>query len=179
MDVNYEETYGLESLGIEPKVEVSTAEEPDIYADLYAEDATQLPATVEVLPAHGSSLLPWPARLPMELALGAEEIDDILLRYEITPERFNTLKHMLPFRRALADAQKQVRDEGLSFKLVCGRMASEFLEDIYVHFFDPRTGITTKHDLLKSVVRYAGLEPEPKAKDASQGAVQVAIQINL
>lgn len=171
MDLNYDDTYGLESLGMEP--------EPDVYADLYAVDSPQPLTPLEVLPPRGSAMLPWPARLPMELALGAEEVDDILLRYEITPERFNTLKHMLPFRRALAEAHKQVRDEGLSFKLVCGRMASEFLEDIYVHFFDSRTGITTKHDLLKSVVRYAGLEPEPKAKEANQGAVQVAIQINL
>jgi len=151
----------------------------DLFSDLTPGEELHLPLVPpeeDNEPAR-STLTPWPSRLPMELALGVEPEAEILNRYSITQDQYETLKHLPAFRRALAAEQKDVRENGLVFPSICRRMASEFLEDIYLHFFDERTTINMKHELLKSVAKYGGLEPVVD-KNANQGAIQVNIQIN-
>lgn len=183
MAANYnDEMWGLESLGVIQTPSPAVRPEPDLFGDLLP--GQSLPISLEPNqsfeeePPTKTPMTPWPTRLPQELALGLEDEASILDRYAISQERYNALKQNLSFRRALAEAQKQVRDEGLVFKNICGRMSDEMLENIYLQFFDPKTSLTLKHELFKTVSKYAGREPQP-VKDAGQVTQAVQININL
>lgn len=183
MAANYNDMVGLESLGVTPTPAPQLLSEPDLFSDLLPGEHHHIPLDPQSFDEDSFEsqnpklpMTPWPARLPQELALGLEDEASILDRYGISPARYTALKQNLSFRRALAEAQKQVRDEGLVFKTVCGRMSDEMLEDIYLRFFDPKTPLTLKHELFKTVSKFAGREPQP-AKDT--GPVTQAVQINI
>lgn len=178
MDANYNDMVGLESLGVTSTPALPLRQEPDLFSDLLpGQTLTLEPQDFHEEPSNQKlPMTPWPPRLPQELALGLEDEASILDRYAISQDRYAVLKQSLPFRRALAEAQKQVREEGLVFKNVCGRMSDEMLEDIYMQFFDSKTSLTLKHELFKTVSKFAGREPQP-AKD--QGPTTQAVQINI
>ena len=156
----------------------------DDFHDLGGGEEAYIPMLPQVYseeaPEEAKAMSPWPPKLPLELALGAEKEEDIILRYNIPPERYLLFKQLPAFRRDLADAQKVVREQGLTFKLKCATMAEEFLEEIYLDIFDSRVGLGTKHDIFKTVTRLAELEPkESKAVEQGLHAPTVNIQINL
>ncbi len=85
---------------------------------------------------------------------------------------------MPALRRALSDADKTVRDDGLQFRVLCQGIALDFLPLLDNALHDEKVSLTTKLDALKSIVTWAGLAPKEEKVQGTQ-ANQVNIQINL
>lgn len=159
----------------------------DTYASTVFDDMFDDEAPAENLPierepqgeAERKHITPWPAKLPLDLALGAESPEQTLLRHNVKIEDYTRWTGMIAFRRALADAAKDVHEQGLTFKLQCSGIAQDFLEVIDQHLHDERTGFGAKMDAFKTITKLAGLEPKDASKETGTGAGLVNIQINL
>ncbi len=123
-------------------------------------------------------LTPWPAKLPLELALGAEPQEAVLLRLNVSEDDFCRWALMPAFRRALAEAAKVVREEGLTFRMLCQGIAQDFLPVLDQKLHDPDVGFSAKLDAFKYVSKLGGLEPKEVKETQSTGNM-VNIQINL
>ena len=121
----------------------------------------------------------WPAQFPVALAMQVEDVPAILARFEITPERFELLKPLPAFRKAVAEAQRDVREQGHTFKLKCKGIAEDFLDNLYLALQDSTVGLSTKVDVFKYLTKMGGLEPVPVPATAASSAVAVQININI
>ena len=129
-------------------------------------------------PAPRTSPHPWPPRLPLDLALGAESQTQILDRYGISDDDFTRWALTPAFRRAVAEAARDVREQGLTFKLLCQSIAQDFLQELDSCMHDKTIGFANRLDAFKTISKLAGLEPKD-VKDQNTGANLVQININL
>lgn len=134
------------------------------------------PQTLVLTPKHCSE---WPAQLPVALALEVEDIPSILDRFGITPERFELLRPLPAFRKAVAEAQRDVREQGHTFKLKCKGIAEDFLDTLYHELQNPQVGLSTKVDVFKYLTKMGGLEPVAAVASTQSNMPVVQIQINL
>jgi hypothetical protein len=87
--------------------------------------------STELLPArYNPPLIPWPVKLPIDLALGGEPTEDTLARFEISQSDYDRWVAMPAFRKALSDASKEIRENGVTFKRLCGRIAEDYLGEL-------------------------------------------------
>ena len=121
----------------------------------------------------------WPAQFPMALALEVEDLPALLDRFQITPERFELLKPLPAFRKAVAEAQRDVREQGHTFKLKCKTIAEDFLDTLYLELQNDKVGLSTKVDVFKYLTRMGGLEPQAASASVQSNAPVVQIMINL
>ena len=172
------ETWGLDDLLADPIVapdplleDISPGQ--TVFLPSYFED-DETPTTRALHP-----LSEWPAQLPIALALQVEDIPAILDRFGITPDRFELLKPLPAFRKAVAEAQRDVREQGHTFKVKCKAIAEDFLDSLYLELQNPQVGLTTKVDVFKYLTKMGGLEPQAAVAAQGTGAPTVQIQINL
>jgi len=121
----------------------------------------------------------WPAQLPVALAMDLEDESQILARFGISPERFNLLKPLPAFRKALAEAQRDLRENGHTFKLKARGIAEDYLDQLYLDLHNPTVGITTKVDVFKYLTKVGGLEPLPQKEAPIAAGNPIQIIINL
>ena len=83
------------------------------------------------------------------------------------------------FLKKVEGYRDEVRDKGLTFKLKARTQAEELLTTSWLLIHDPGVSAAVKADLIKSTVKWAGLEPKGDvAVDNSNGG-GVRITINL
>ena len=161
-----------------PAIAPFNPKDPSTYIDetcqLYDPFSDDAPPTPERKP-----LTPWPPSLPVEIALGADSMDNILLRNGVTEEEDVGGTLTPAFRRALAEAAKDIRENGLTFRGLCRGIAEDFLPELDQKLHDKLIPFAQKLDALKSVVKWAGLEPKEEKAVASANSNLVNIQINL
>ncbi len=154
-----------ESLGF-PPTPTSFLDEPD--------EDTPTPSEKLLIP---SDINPWPARFPVELAVGIQSEDELLQKYGVTADQFSLFKNSLAFRRELAEAQKLVRDGGFTFATKCATIAEDWLPELDGYLHASHIPFAQKIDAFKTMAKLGRLEP--KEEKAQQQANQVNIQINL
>lgn len=159
----------------EPKPQHQTP--PKIYSDLA--DGETFTLAIEEGRSPARHLSEWSPQLPLALAMDVEDEDAILARFDLSREKYELLKPLPAFRKALAEAQKSLREQGHTFKIKCAGIAEEFLDQLYLELYDPGVGLTTKIDVVKWMTKMGGLEPAPVKEAAGSNAPQVNIQINL
>ena len=130
------------------------------------------------LPASRQPITPWPAKLPMELALGGEPTLMTLERYGVTEDEYARWSLMPAFRRALSEAMKEMRENGVTFKRLCVSIAEDFLGELDSALHDDKIGFAQKLDAFKTITKLGGLEPVVQ-KEAPSMANAVQININL
>lgn len=143
------------------------------------DDASALPPSLipTLVPARIDSPAPWNARLPFDVALGDTE-DAICDRYNITPHELEHFFLIPAFRREVADHQRHIREEGVTFRQKAKVQAEMYLEVLDTIVNDPEISPATRLDAIKSVVKWGDLEPKVD-KAAQSGLPQFNIQINL
>lgn len=164
------DTWGLDDL--------LDSDEP-LLDDLSEGGEAFLPALMTPDDTPTMSISEWPAQLPVALALGLEDLPTILSRFDITEERFAALAPVPAFRKAVSEAQREVREKGHSFKLKSRMIAEDYLDTLYTELHNPRVGFGTKFDVFKYLVKIAELEPIPVAAQQGNTAQAMNIQINL
>lgn len=120
--------------------------------------------------------LGFPPMLPVELAMKIDTPQNICKAYDISREQFVALCVHPVFQKAYAEAVEMLKVEGMSFKLKARMQAEHFLTTSFAMVTNPATSDAVRADLIKSTVRWAGLDQ--KAADTGAGS-SFNIQINL
>jgi hypothetical protein len=117
----------------------------------------------------------------MDMALllekSGEPIDEILARHEVSVDDMTRFNKDPLFVKKVGQLRADVRERGMTFRLKARMQAEELLLTSWKLIHDFNTSAAVKADLIKSTVRWAGLE----VKDAIGGdtASGVSITINL
>ena len=130
------------------------------------------------VPAKLNNQTPWPAKLPFDLALGLESQDDLCLKHSVDPLDFDRWTYSEAFRRAVAVATREIKEQGITFKRLCSSIAEDFLPELDNALHSAHIAFGTKLDAFKTITKLAGLEVQSD-KDKTGGSPQVNIQINL
>lgn len=124
----------------------------------------------------------WSDRFVFDLALlmegSGEKLDELLDRHEFTASDLLVFKGDATFLRKLEAYRDEVRTKGLTFRVKARAQAEELLRTSWVLIHDPVVSPAVKADLIKSTVKWAGLDSGP-ASDASGAGGGVTITINL
>lgn len=129
-----------------------------------------------------AQLTRWTNRLAFDLALRLEgsgdPLDDILQRHNITTNDLIKFNKDTTFHKKISDFRDEIRDKGITFKLKARAQAEELLKTSWLLIHDPGVSPSVKADLIKSTVKWAGLEPKPDATtESNTGGVKITINL--
>jgi hypothetical protein len=122
----------------------------------------------------------WSDRLAFDIALtlegSGETLQEIIGRHNITTNDILVFNSDPIFLKKVEHYRGEVREKGLTFKLKARAQAEELLTTSWLLIHDPVVSPAVKADLIKSTVKWAGLEPKNETTTESGG---VKITINL
>jgi len=124
----------------------------------------------------------WSDRLAMDMALllegSGETLQEIMDRHKIEVADINRFNNDSVFLKKVESLRNEVRDKGLTFKMKARAQAEELLTTSWVLIHDPTTSPAVKADLIKSTVKWAGLEPKnDQATTEISGGVKITINL--
>ena len=124
----------------------------------------------------------WTNRLAFDIALrlegSGEELDEILTKHRIVAGDLLVFNKDPVFLRKVADFRDEIRDKGVTFRLKARTQAEELLKTSWVLIHDPGVSPAVKADLIKSTVKWAGLEPKNDVGvENSSGGVKITINL--
>lgn len=127
---------------------------------------------------------PWSDRLAMDIALmlekSGESLDDVMLRHKITVDDIVRYNGDKVFLKKVQHLRTEIRENGMTFKLKARAQAEELLTTSWTLIHSPEVSASVKADLIKSTVKWGGLEPKPDANSVDAGGGGgVNITINL
>lgn len=99
-------------------------------------------------------------------------------RHNITANDLLVFKADPIFLKKVEHYRNEVRDKGLTFKLKARAQAEELLTTSWLLIHDPAVSPAVKADLIKSTVKWAGLEPKDAgAQENNSGGVKITINL--
>jgi hypothetical protein len=123
----------------------------------------------------------WSDRLAFDVALtlenSGETMTEVMTRHHITAADILIFNRDPVFLKKVELYRGEIRDKGLTFKLKARAQAEELLTTSWLLIHDPAVSPAVKADLIKSTVKWAGLEPKDQV--ATDGGGGVKITINL
>lgn len=124
----------------------------------------------------------WNDRLAFDVALtlegSGETLQEIVGRHRITTSDVLAFNADPIFLKKVEHYRTEVREKGLTFKLKARAQAEELLTTSWLLIHDAAVSPAVKADLIKSTIKWAGLEPKD-AGPQDQGTGGVKITINL
>lgn len=134
---------------------------------------------MDSVPLH---LTKWTDRLAFDVALclegSGESLDEIKDRHRIDANDLLVFNKDPVFLKRVETYRDEVKEKGLTFRLKARAQAEELLTTSYMLIHDPAVSPAVKADLIKSTVKWAGLEPKNN-EDQTASAGGVKIMINL
>jgi hypothetical protein len=123
----------------------------------------------------------WNDRLAFDVALtlegSGETMAEIMARHAISVNDLLVFNADPVFLRKVDHYRTEVRDKGLTFRLKARAQAEELLTTSWMLIHDPAVSPAVKADLIKSTVKWAGLEPKNDAMGDSGGGVKITINL--
>lgn len=131
------------------------------------------------LPLHHTK---WSDRLAFDIALtlegSGETLQEVMTRHNITANDILTFNADPIFLKKVEHYREEVREKGLTFKLKARAQAEELLTTSWVLIHDPAVSPAVKADLIKSTVKWGGLEPKNVETDVgANGGVRITINL--
>lgn len=124
----------------------------------------------------------WSDKLAFDVALRLEgsgdELNNLLDKHHITTVDLLALNSDGVFLKQVANYRDEIHERGLTFRLKARAQAEELLLTSWKLIHAPEVSPTVKADLIKSTVKWAGLEPKDGAQTGDAGG-GVKITINL
>jgi hypothetical protein len=134
---------------------------------------------MDTLPLHHTK---WSDRLAFDIALtlegSGETLQEVMDRHKIDANAILTFNADPVFLKKVEHYRGEVREKGLTFKLKARAQAEELLTTSWLLIHDPAVSPAVKADLIKSTVKWAGLEPVNNTQGEGGGG-GVRITINL
>lgn len=125
----------------------------------------------------------WSDRLALDIALrlegSGEDVAEICLRHNIVPATLLEYNKDPVFLAKVGQLRNEVRDKGITFRLKARTQAEELLKTSWLLIHSPDTSAAVKADLIKSTVKWAGLEPkgDVAVEDGNGGGVRITINL--
>jgi hypothetical protein len=114
------------------------------------------------LPADPAEAAPFPRGLTLDLVLEVGTLKEILDSYELTPEQFKRVLQNPAFRKEYETHKESMATEGWSFRKKAASQAELYLNMVYRMASSDTTPAAVRADLIKSTVKWAGLDaPSP------------------
>lgn len=134
---------------------------------------------MDTLPLHHTK---WSDRLAFDIALtlegSGETLQEVMTRHNITANDILTFNADPIFLKKVEHYREEVREKGLTFKLKARAQAEELLTTSWVLIHDPVVSPAVKADLIKSTVKWGGLEPKNVETDVgANGGVRITINL--
>lgn len=142
--------------------------------------STKLTLTMDTLPLNHTK---WSDRLAFDIALtlegSGETLTEVTVRHNITTQDILAFNRDPIFLKRVDSYREEIRDKGLTFRLKARAQSEELLTTSWLLIHDPSVSAAVKADLIKSTVKWAGLEPKNTENDGGNNAGGVKITINL
>lgn len=104
------------------------------------------------------------------VALGLEDELIVAARHGISIEQYQELAAQPWFQLQVQVKRSEYEKNGVTFKAKAAWMAGELLDQVYVTAASGEASLSQKHEVLKTLIKAAGLEPkEEKVKDTGPG----------
>ncbi len=124
----------------------------------------------------------WSDRFAFDTALmlegSGETLDEVKDRHNITAEDILTFNKDPIFLKKVTSYRDEIKEKGMTFKLKARAQAEELLTTSWSLIHSPDTSAAVKADLIKSTVKWGGLEPKGDITTEGAGG-GVKITINL
>ena len=117
-------------------------------------------------------------RMILDLAIAVDDITVILPRYGLSDAEFNILSETPVFRRELAMAMREARENGLPFANKAKFQAESYLEVLDELVYSAETPASVRLEAIRSTVKWARLE-QPTGAEAQGNAPQINVNINF
>jgi hypothetical protein len=124
----------------------------------------------------------WNDRLAFDVALtlegSGETLQEVITRHNISTNDILAFNADPIFLKKVEGYRTEVREKGLTFKLKARAQAEELLTTSWLLIHDPAVSPAVKADLIKSTVKWAGLEPKDAGpQDNGTGGVKITINL--
>lgn len=124
----------------------------------------------------------WSDRLAFDVALllegSGDTMQELMTRHNVDANDLLVFNADPVFLKKVEHYRDEVRDKGLTFKLKARAQAEELLTTSWLLIHDPSTSPAVKADLIKSTVKWAGLEPKGDvAVEGAGGGVRITINL--
>ena len=124
----------------------------------------------------------WSDRLAFDIALrlegSGEDIVEIMARHRIVTTDLVAFNGDPVFLKKVEHYRDEVREKGITFRLKARAQAEELLTTSWVLIHDPAVSPAVKADLIKSTVKWGGLEPKTTEVDNNaNGGVRITINL--
>ena len=134
---------------------------------------------MDTLPLHHTK---WSDRLAFDIALtlegSGETLQEVMTRHNITANDILTFNADPIFLKKVEHYREEVREKGLTFKLKARAQAEELLTTSWMLIHDQAVSPAVKADLIKSTVKWGGLEPKNVETDVgANGGVRITINL--
>ena len=104
------------------------------------------------------------------VALGLEDELIVASRHGMSIEQYQDLAAQPWFQLQVQVKRSEYEKSGVTFKAKAAWMAGELLDQVYVTAASGDASLNQKHEVLKTLIKAAGLEPkEEKVKDTGPG----------
>ena len=104
------------------------------------------------------------------IALGMEDELIVASRHGMSVEEYTELAAQPWFQLQVQMKRSEYEKNGVTFKAKAAWMAGELLDQVYVTAASGDASLSQKHEVLKTLIKAAGLEPkEEKVKDTGPG----------
>lgn len=126
----------------------------------------------------------WSDRLALDIALtlegSGETLDEVLDRHTLTIDTLIRFNKDPVFLKKVHGLRDDIRDKGMTFRIKARAQAEELLKTSWTLIHSSDVSAAVKADLIKSTVKWGGLEPKNTAEGGdSGGGSGVSITINL
>ncbi len=123
----------------------------------------------------------WSDRLAFDVALtlegSGEPLNDVMQRHDIKAPDMLRYNSDPVFLKRVDEYRGEIREKGLTFKLKARAQAEELLTTSWLLIHDPAVSPAVKADLIKSTVKWAGLEPKNEEAGVVAGGVKILINL--
>jgi hypothetical protein len=134
---------------------------------------------MDTLPLHHTK---WSDRLAFDIALtlegSGETLQEVMTRHKIAASDIINFNADPVFLKKVEHYRGEIQEKGLTFKLKARAQAEELLTTSWMLIHDPAVSPAVKADLIKSTVKWGGLEPKTEVSNEGGGG-GVRITINL
>lgn len=103
--------------------------------------------------------IPFDPSLPFEIALGFMPVDEVFRKHKVSEEQQVELLKSTAFVSAVQQYVDEFQSTGLTFRLKASVQASQLLDTLWEMVHDEEVSSTTRLEAIRSVVKWAGLEP--------------------
>lgn len=125
----------------------------------------------------------WSDRLAFDMALmlegSGETLDEVKTRHGVSTEDILAFNKDPIFLKKVESYRDEIREKGMTFKLKARAQSEELLTTSWTLIHNPDVSAAVKADLIKSTVKWAGLEPRNNevVQEGAGGGVKITINL--